>query len=267
MVEGARLMDEATRKNDLRHNPAMLLALAWHRAVEGRGSKDMVVLPYKDRLVLLPRYLQQLIMESLGKELDREGKTVHQGISVYGNKGSTDQHSFVQQLRDGVPNFFMTFIQVLRDTSKACMEVEPRTTSGDYLLGFLLGTREALHAKGRESITIVLDELSPGTLGALVALHERAVGFYASLVSVNAYDQPGVQAGKVAAGRVLEVQMRALDALAAAGEPLTADEVASRIGAEEEAETVYKVLEHLASNDRLRMERRQGPGTHRFSRD
>ena len=62
----------------------------------------MVVLPYKDRLLLFSRYLQQLVMESLGKEKDLSGNVVHQGLSVYGNKGSTDQHAFVQQLRDGV---------------------------------------------------------------------------------------------------------------------------------------------------------------------
>ena len=72
----------------------------------------MVVLPYKDRLELFSRYLQQLVMESLGKEKDLDGKVVNQGIAVYGNKGSTDQHAYVQQLRDGLPNFFVTFVQV-----------------------------------------------------------------------------------------------------------------------------------------------------------
>ena len=75
-------------------------------AGDGRGAKDKVILPYKDRLALFARYLQQLVMESLGKEKDLDGNIVHQGISVYGNKGSTDQHAYVQQLRDGVANFF-----------------------------------------------------------------------------------------------------------------------------------------------------------------
>ena len=75
----------------------------------------MVILPYKDRLALFSKYLQQLVMESLGKEKDLDGNVVHQGIAVYGNKGSTDQHAYVQQLRDGVPNFFATFIEVERD--------------------------------------------------------------------------------------------------------------------------------------------------------
>ena len=106
-------MDRATRVRDALKNPAALMALMWHHASRGVGAKDMVVLPYKDRLLLMSRYLQQLVMESLGKEKDLEGKTVEQGLSVYGNKGSTDQHAYVQQLRDGVPNHFVLFLEVL----------------------------------------------------------------------------------------------------------------------------------------------------------
>ena len=78
----------------------------------------MVVLPYKDRLELLSKYLQQLIMESLGKQLDLKGTVVNQGITVLGNKGSTDQHSYIQQLRDGLNNFFAVFVEVLRDRDR-----------------------------------------------------------------------------------------------------------------------------------------------------
>ena len=73
----------------------------------GKGQKDMVVLPYKDRLLLFWRYLQQLVMESLGKRRTWRASG-HQGIACYGNKGSTDQHAYVQQLREGVNNFFVT---------------------------------------------------------------------------------------------------------------------------------------------------------------
>ena len=110
MLIGAREMDEATRVKSLKDNPSALLALAWYFSGNGKGEKDMVVLPYKDSLLLFSRYLQQLVMESLGKEKDLDGNIVHQGIAVYGNKGSTDQHAYVQQLRDGVSNFFATFI-------------------------------------------------------------------------------------------------------------------------------------------------------------
>ena len=160
MLAGARAMDVATRARDTRKNPAALLALAWYSATGGAGKKDMVLLPYKDRLELFSRYLQQLVMESLGKRQDLAGKVVHQGIAVYGNKGSTDQHAYVQQLRDGLDNFFVTFIEVLRDRApeRGVLEVEPGVTSGDYLSGFLQGTRKALTESGRESITITLDD-------------------------------------------------------------------------------------------------------------
>ncbi len=259
-LAGARLMDAATRRHDLRRNPAAWLALMWHHATGGRGQRDMVILPYKDRLLLLSRYLQQLVMESLGKERDREGALVHQGIAVYGNKGSTDQHAFVQQLRDGVDNFFVVFVEVLRDRDGASLEIEPGVTAGDYLHGFLEGTRRALHERGRQSLTITIPEVSSRSLGALIALFERAVGLYASLVNINAYHQPGVEAGKKAAEAVLELQRRLLDAMAAAPENgRSADEWAAAIEAPEAVESVFRILEHLAANPDRRVERVAGP--------
>jgi glucose-6-phosphate isomerase len=222
----------------------------WYWATDGRGTKDMVILPYKDRLLLFSRYLQQLVMESLGKERDLAGNLVHQGIAVYGNKGSTDQHAYVQQLRDGVDNFFITFIEVLTDrATDSALEVEPGVTSGDFLQGFLLGTREALSDKSRPSLTITIDEVSPQSIGRLIALYERAVGFYASLIKINAYHQPGVEAGKLAAGKVLTLKLAIKAALAAAPEvAFTAESLAKTIGQPAQAELVFKILEHLAAN-------------------
>ncbi len=261
LLEGAAAMDRLTRERTVRRNPAALLALAWHHAGGGRGAKDMVILPYKDRLALMSRYLQQLVMESLGKERDLEGRVVHQGIAVYGNKGSTDQHAYVQQLREGIPNFFVTFVEVLRDRDGASPEVEPGVTSGDFLSGFLQGTRRALHENGRGSVTITLPEVSPASVGALIALFERAVGLYAFLVGVNAYHQPGVEAGKKAASAILDLQRRAVAALAArAGVAATADEIAAGMGAGDEVEAVFKILEHLAANPGRGVERLAGTG-------
>src|SRR6266550_3511 len=172
-LSGAAAMDERTRVNDFQQNAAMLLALMWFYAGNGRGEKDMVVLPYKDRLLLFSRYLQQLVMESLGKENDLDGKVVNQGIAVYGNKGSTDQHAYVQQLRDGVLNFFVTFIEVDKDSNVPEQEVEPGITPGDYLHGFLRGTRSALYEKGRESIALRISRVDAFHTGALIALYER----------------------------------------------------------------------------------------------
>ena len=242
---GAAAMDQQTRKKSTRENAAMLLALMWHYAGDGRGQKDMVILPYKDRLLLFSRYLQQLVMESLGKEKDLDGKVVRQGIAVYGNKGSTDQHAYVQQLRDGVLNFFVTFIEVRKDRAGSHFEVEPGVTSGDYLHGFLRGTRSALYESDRESITITIPEVNAFTVGALIALYERAVGFYASLVNVNAYHQPGVEAGKKAATAILELQRRVLTHVGS--QPKTAEELARDLSAD--AEDVYHILRHISANN------------------
>ena len=252
LLDGAAAMDEATRRRDPRRNPAGLLALAWHAAGSGRGAKAMVVLPYKDRLLLFSRYLQQLVMESLGKEKDLRDRLVHQGLTVYGNKGSTDQHAFVQQLRDGTPDFFVTFVRVLKDRAGASLEVEPGATSGDFLDGLLLGTRRALFESGRASLTLSVPDVSARSLGMLIALYERAVGLYASLVGINAYHQPGVEAGKKAAAAVLDLQRRALAALATLGAAgATVEQVAEAAGAADEVETVLLVLERLAANGRV----------------
>ena len=249
MLDGAEAMDAVTRVKDPLKNPAALLALMWYHAGGGRGAKDMVILPYKDRLELFSRYLQQLVMESLGKERDLDGRVVNQGIAVYGNKGSTDQHAYVQQLREGVNNFFATFIEVLRDRAGRSMHVEPGATSGDYLSGFLQGTRKALHENQRESITITVPDVSPQTVGKLIALYERAVGFYGTLVNINAYHQPGVEAGKKAAAAVLDVQQKIVTFLGGAkGKAYTVEQVADQIGAKDEVETVFKILQHLAAN-------------------
>lgn len=258
LLSGAAAMDRLTRQTNPRRNPAAMLALMWYHIGQGRGGKDMVILPYKDRLCLFSRYLQQLVMESLGKEKDRQGNTVHQGIAVYGNKGSTDQHAYVQQLRDGVANFFATFIQVLKDRdldvdeegelSEFDFEVEPGVTSGDYLQGFLLGTREALYDSGRDSITITVQQVDAQSVGALIALYERAVGLYAELININAYHQPGVEAGKKAAASVLDLQSKVVAHLKHVGTPQTAEQVAFALDMPDRVEWIYKLLQHLAAN-------------------
>jgi glucose-6-phosphate isomerase len=244
-LAGAAAMDAKTRVAKIGENAAMLVALMWHFAGNGKGEKDMVILPYKDRLVLFSKYLQQLVMESLGKEKDLAGNVVHQGIAVYGNKGSTDQHAYVQQLREGVPNFFASFIEVRKDRDSAPFEVEPGVTSGDYLQGFLRGTRAALYENGRDSITITVPRVDAFTVGALIALYERTVGFYASLVNINAYHQPGVEAGKKAAARILALQGKVVAALKGA-QPKTAVELARET--DSDPEDVYHVLNHMAGN-------------------
>jgi glucose-6-phosphate isomerase len=245
-LAGASQMDAVTRVADLRRNPAALMAASWYVAGHGQGQRDMVVLPYRDRLEVFSRYLQQLVMESLGKKHDRNGALVHQGIAVYGNKGSTDQHAYVQQLRDGVDNFFVTFVEALEEPS----DIPPigDEIPGDFLDGFLQGTRSALMEGGRQSLSITLRRFDATALGALIALFERAVGLYAELVNVNAYDQPGVEAGKKAAAQILALQEQ-LETLLSDGQPRSLQDLQQALGTAS-PESLFWILRHLCANPR-----------------
>ena len=249
MLEGAAACDVHTRSEKINENPAALMALMWFAATDGKGKKDLVILPYKDKLLLFSRYLQQLIMESLGKALDLDGNTVHQGLTVYGNKGSTDQHAYVQQLRDGIDNFFITFVDVLEYGAKA-IEVDKNITPGDYLHGFLQGTRRALTESGRQSMTITVSRVDAKTIGALIALFERTVGLYASMIHINAYHQPGVEAGKKAASNVLALQNQCIELLAD-HKPRTIDEIAAELKLEDEIEMIASMMTYLQANHRI----------------
>jgi len=260
LIEGANACDSLTRINKISKNPAALLALSWYSACgNGRGTKNMVVIPYKDRLELLSKYLQQLIMESLGKERDLKNRVVNQGITVLGNKGATDQHSYIQQLRDGLNDFFLTLVEVKKDQSGKPLVVEDQFTSGDYLSGFLLGTRQAMLENDRQTLTITVDEVSPFTIGVLIALYERAVGFYASLVGINAYHQPGVESGKKAATRILKIQKQVIQTLRTnRGQFYSVDQIARKIEDKNENEHIFKILERLAANSSRKLLKRAG---------
>lgn len=258
-LAGAAYMDSLTRKNEFSNNPAALLSMVWYVAGDGKGKKDMVILPYKDRLELFSKYLQQLIMESLGKKEDRDGNFVYQGISVYGNKGSTDQHAYIQQLRDGLDNFFVTFIEVLSakasvaSTDKMCkFQVEDNVDSGDYLFGFYQGTQIALTEGGKKSCTITIKELSPFTIGMLIALFERTVGFYATLININAYHQPGVEAGKKAAAKILDLKLKIESLLEKEGTPQSLEDIAFKLDENQNMAVVYRILRHLEANGKIK---------------
>ena len=243
-LEGASQMDKLTREKDIKNNPAALLSLAWFKSGNGKGLRDMVVLPYRDRLEVFSRYLQQLVMESLGKKFDRDEIQVNQGIAVYGNKGSTDQHAYVQQLRDGVDNFFVNFIEILHDPADI-IEVKNKRP-GDYLSGFLQGTRSALTEGGRQNLTITFKAFDESSLGALIALFERAVSLYAELINVNAYNQPGVEAGKKAATNIINLQ-KEIEDLLDDGKERTIREINDELS-KDSTESIYLILRKLSEN-------------------
>jgi glucose-6-phosphate isomerase len=246
LLRGARDMDEWTRTPEWRDNPAALLAGCWYVLGDGVGRRNMAVIPYSDRLVLLSQYLQQLVMESLGKAATLSGEPTSQGLTVYGNKGSTDQHAIIQQLRDGHDDFFCLLIQVLGDGGGNSACLSGLANAGDVLQGFLLGTRRALSENGRGSITLTVPRLDAYILGGLIALFERAVGLYATLIDINAYNQPGVEAGKRAAHALIALSASVQTHLASrAG---TAADIAANLGAD--LLEVRYILERLTTTER-----------------
>lgn len=248
LLNGAAACDLLGRQQP-EQNPSLLLALCWHLLSGGQGGTSMAVLPYKDRLQLFAKYLQQLIMESIGKEYDLAGQKVQQGLAVFGNKGSSDQHSYVQQLVAGPENVFVAFIEVLRDRAlpEKAPIVRDDSTSGDYLQAFMLGTSRALHDHGKNSLIITVPAVTPFTVGMLIALFERAVGYYASFVGINAYHQPAVEFGKNAAGEIIALKNRLLQYLAEHKEKaFTAAELAA--GLDADMVQVWHLLRHLGAN-------------------
>ncbi len=243
---GAAAMDKETRNLNIKNNPASLLALSWYLSGSGKGLRDMVVLPYKDCLSVFSRYLQQLIMESLGKKYNRKGDVVNQGIAVYGNKGSTDQHAYVQQLRDGLDNFFVNFIEILEDSPN--ITAIDSENPGDFLSGFLQGTRKALSEEGRQNITITSKKYNIKILGSIIALFERAVGIYAEMVDINAYHQPGVEAGKLAAAEVLDSQL-AIEKILSDKTPRSVNQLESLLDKPNSSESIYWIMRHLTANN------------------
>lgn len=247
-LAGACDMDAWTRNADFRNNPALFLAAMWYLSGNGKGDRNMVIVPYSDRLVLMSRYLQQLVMESLGKELDLDGNIVNQGLSVFGNKGGTDAHAFIQQLNDGRDDFFATFIEVLSDAKS--LEINDGITMGDYLHGFFEGLSAALRNKGRQTITIRIPQLTVYELGQIIALYERAVAMYAEFININAFHQPGVQAYKLAAKDVLALRSKLLCAInGKSGFTGCSREFAELAGVPERAVEVASLLDKSALND------------------
>jgi glucose-6-phosphate isomerase len=208
-------------------------------------KRQLVVLPYKDKLELFPKYLQQLIMESVGK--------TGEGIAVYGNKGSSDQHSYLQQLMDGPDNFTVHFINVKNYKQRA--KVLPNGNyMADYLFAFQLGTANALAEEGRKSLSINIPELSEFYLGFLIGLYERVTGFYASFAGVNAYNQPAVEKGKTASERMILNKNKILEFLKNEPEKeFTSNEIAGILKIKKE--DAFAIFEYLSASGLYPVER------------
>ncbi|MCD9046150.1 glucose-6-phosphate isomerase [Luteimonas sp. MHLX1A] len=210
LLEGAAEMDAHVLEAPLDANLPVLHALTavWNR--NGLGLPTHAVLPYDERLALLPAYLQQLVMESLGKSVTPDGEPadVDTVPVLWGGAGTNSQHSFFQALHQGTQSVPADFIGTVRPD-------HPYAENHAALLSNLLAQTEALangHAAedaqkrypgNRPSTLMLLDALTPHSLGALIALYEHSVYLQSVLWGINAFDQWGVELGKRIAGELL----------------------------------------------------------------
>ena len=210
LLQGAAMMDAHALQAPVAENLPVVHALlaVWNR--NALGLDTHAVLPYDERLALLPAHLQQLVMESLGKSVRSDGTPV--GAStvpvLWGGAGTTSQHSFFQALHQGTDAVPCDFIGVAR-------EDHDHADNHQALLAHLLAQPQALangepnpdpqraYPGGRPSSLLLLDRLTPDAVGALVALYEHSVACQAALWGINAFDQWGVELGKRIAGDLL----------------------------------------------------------------
>ena len=225
LLAGAAQMDAHVLGAPLESNLAVRhgLAAVWNR--NGLGLASQAVLAYDQRLALLPAYLQQLVMESLGKGVQCDGSAVvADTVPVWwGGAGTDVQHSFFQALHQGTAIVPADFVGTVHND-------DPYATSHQALLSNLLAQAEALangqpsddphraYPGGRPSTTILLDALTPQSLGALLAMYEHSVYVQSVLWGINAFDQFGVELGKQVASTLLP----ALRGESKASDPVTA---------------------------------------------
>ena len=210
LLAGAAAMDAHAIDEPVERNLAAWHALVavWNR--NALGAAAQAVLPYDDRLRLLPNYLQQLVMESLGKSVRLDGDAVRAQTAPvwWGGAGTDAQHSFFQALHQGTQVVPADFVGVARGAHAHAVHHEA-------LLANLLAQTEALangqdstdphraYSGGRPSTLLLLDALTPETLGMLIALYEHSVYLQAVAWGINAFDQFGVELGKQVASRLL----------------------------------------------------------------
>ena len=216
ILNGAAEEDKLAANKNILENPDMLDALigVYERNVQGYPST--AVLPYSQALSRFPAHLQQCDMESNGKSVNRFGEPVNYvtGPTIFGEPGTNGQHSFYQLLHQGtdiVPLQFVGFKNsqigmdvVIEDSTsqqKLCANVAAQ------IVAFACGKKDENLNKnfegGRPSSIIIGDQLTPESLGALLAHFENKIMFQGFVWNVNSFDQEGVQLGKVLAKRVL----------------------------------------------------------------
>jgi glucose-6-phosphate isomerase len=206
LIAGARAALDRAASDDLLENPPALYAALHWAADTWLGARIHVLMPYTDRLRDLAEWYRQLWAESLGKRLDRRGKTVHLGPTPIAAIGATDQHSQVQLFIEGPFDKAITFVAV-DDLGEDIRIPEAADLPPDlaYLPGHSLGellrveyeaTAAALARSGRMNLTLHLADVTAPSVGELIMFLQIATGYAGAWYGVDPFDQPGVELGK-----------------------------------------------------------------------
>ncbi|MCA9582790.1 MAG: hypothetical protein KC416_13415 [Myxococcales bacterium] len=210
LLDGAASMGKRCETQDLRQNPAGIIAAVHYLQHTEHGRGIHVMMPYADGLRAFAAWYVQLWPESLGKRNDRSGKRVEVGPTPLPAVGATDQHAQMQLFMEGPRDKIVTFMRVRHGSSDLAI---PRSEGAFAYLGThtlagvldaeLRGTATALADDGRPSITISLEHINASTIGGLFFLYEAATAFAGELYDIDAFDQPGVEEGKRLASGLL----------------------------------------------------------------
>jgi glucose-6-phosphate isomerase len=230
LLAGFHAMDEHFRSAPLDRNLPVLMGLLGVWYSDFFGAETVAVLPYDQYLARFPAYLQQLTMESNGKSVALDGARVNYptGAIYWGEPGTNGQHSFYQLIHQGtrlIPCDFIGFGQSLNPLGNHHDMLQANMFAQAEALAFGK-TAEEVRAEGtpdwlvahrtfpgnRPSSTILAERLTPGVLGALLALYEHSVFVQGTIWQIDSFDQWGVELGKVLAQRIIPE-------LASAGEP------------------------------------------------
>ncbi|MCR5449655.1 MAG: glucose-6-phosphate isomerase [Solobacterium sp.] len=215
-LDGAAETDKLCKEPNVCKNAALLDALIGVYERNVLGFENTAVLPYSQALSRFPAHLQQLDMESNGKSVNRFGEPVAYptGPIIFGEPGTNGQHSFYQLLHQGTNIVPMQFIGFRNSQIGSDVLIQGSTSQqklsanvAAQIVAFACGKDDAnlnkKFAGGRPSSIIIGDQLTPRTLGALLAHFENKVMFQGFAWNVNSFDQEGVQLGKVLAKKVL----------------------------------------------------------------
>lgn len=206
MLSGARAMREACERPDIKSNPALMTAFLQVKSMEA-GKNVSVMMPYADGLKTMADFYCQIWAESLGKAVNKAGKTVNCGQTPAKSLGVTDQHSQVQLYTEGPFDKVVTFIGVEKFGGDVDIPADEAADIGNFLKGHTMSelitaerksTEFALTKAGRSNFTITMPEVNAETVGELLMYFMYETAFAGAYLGIDTFNQPGVEEGKKA---------------------------------------------------------------------